>query len=250
MPTARAQWFAHVIRAGLDTRVIAESDVLAHATPAILIAALPRDVMIKVLDGALTAGTISPQSVMQTATPELVAEHVAPAVVWGCIASAAERAGITKPTGDGDGPREMLKRALASGLDTGVLTPKMIVDHVDAKVIGHHFPDPLTTKLLETSLAAGKMNPELIVQTLGVDAIAKHAPTAVVWACLAKAGTDEPAVIIAELPPKAAAVLLDDDVASVLVDLEESGMLDMPFSSKPEPKSSGKSPEPMRAKPR
>jgi hypothetical protein len=249
MPTTRAQWFARSIRAGLDTRLLAESDVLAHATPAVMIAALPRDVMIQVLDGALATGTMSAASMMQTVTPELIAEHVAPAVVWSCIAAAAERAGITKPTGDGDAPRELLRRMLAAGLETGVLTPKQIVDHVDAKVIGHHFPDPLTTKLLETSLAAGKMNPELIVDTLGVEAIAKHAPTAAVWAALAKVGEDTPVVIIAE-PPKPNIEVVDDDVASVLVDLEESGMLDMPFSSKPEARAAAKSSEGLRAKPR
>jgi hypothetical protein len=60
---------------------------------------------------------------------------------------------------------------------------------VDATVLGHHFPDALTTKLLEASLTAGRMNPELIVDTLGVEAISKHAPTRVVWECLAKVGT-------------------------------------------------------------
>jgi hypothetical protein len=249
MPTTRAQWFAQSIRAGLDTRLLAESDVLAHATPAVMIAAVPRDVMIKVLDGALATGTMSAASIMQSVTPELIAEHVAPSVVWTCIAAAAERAGITKSTGDGDAPRELLRRMLASGLETGMLTPKSVVEHVDAKVIGHHFPDPLTTKLLETSLAAGKMNPELIVETLGVEAIAKHAPTAIVWAALAKAGEDTPVIIVAE-PPKPSLEVVDDDVASVLVDLEESGMLDMPFSSKPEARPAPKSPEPIRAKPR
>jgi hypothetical protein len=39
-------------------------------------------------------------------------------------------------------------------------------------------------------------------------------------------------------------------VASVLVDLEESGMLDMPFSSKPEPRPTAKSSDGLRAKPR
>jgi hypothetical protein len=125
---------------------------------------------------------------------------------------------------------------------------------VNAKVIGH-FPDALTTKLLEVSLAAGKMNPELVVETLGVESIAKHAPTGVLWACFVKASeasitasasasaapAPAPAPLGLGLPLPAATVSLpiakpavpqpalefiDDDVSSVFVDLEDGDALD------------------------
>jgi hypothetical protein len=239
MPTGRARWFADVLQAGLDTKLLAEQDILAHVTPAVLAGAMPKDVLVRLFDAALSAGTISPKEVVQTATPELIGEHVAPAIVWSCIAGASERAGIPEANGgkpkDEVGARELLRRGLASALSTGVLTPKDVVQHVNAKVLGH-FPDALTAKLLEVSLAAGKMNPELVVETLGVEAIAKHAPTGVVWACFVKAGattatvasptatvakpTAEPAV------PKPALEFVDDDVVSVIVDLEDSAALD------------------------
>src|SRR5215212_5770737 len=162
----RELWFADVLRAGLETRVLAEPDILAHATPAVLIASLPKDIVVRLLDSTLTTGAMSPQAVVQTATPDVLAAHVPQPVIWDCIASAAQRAGFA---GDGApeaaGAREFLRRALEQALTHGVATPKDVVDEVNATIIGHHFPDALKTKLLEVSLAAGKMNPELILET-------------------------------------------------------------------------------------
>jgi hypothetical protein len=260
MPTGRARWFAEVLQAGLDTKLLAEHDILAHVTPAVLAGAMPKSVLVRMFDAALSAGTISPKEVVQTASPELIGEHVAPALVWSCIAAGAERAGIPEDTGerpdDDRGAREFLQRGLASALSTGVLTPKEIVQHVNAKVIGH-FPDALTTKLLEVSLAAGKMNPELVVETLGVESIAKHAPTGVLWACFIKASEAStaasaspspspspsplPAASPSPLPlpaapasppiakpavPQPTLEFIDDDAASVFVDLEDGDALD------------------------
>ncbi len=188
-PSNREQWFADVLRAGLETRILAEPDILAHATPAVLIASLPKDVVVRLLDATLVTGVMSPEAVVQTAGPEILAAHVPQPVIWECLAAAAARAGFA---GDGapesEGAREFLRRSLDQALTHGIATPKDVVDDVNATVIGHHFPDALKTKLLEVSLAAGKMNPELILETLGTEAIARHAPTHVVWACRARTG--------------------------------------------------------------
>lgn len=234
-PTNREQWIAEVLRAGLDTRTLTEPDLLTHATPAVLIGSLPKDAVVRLLDATLASGTMTPEAVVQIATPELLAAHVPPPVIWECLAAAAQRAGFA---GDGApepaGARELLRRALDRALALGVATPKDVVADVSASVIGHHFPDELTTKLLEASLAAGKMNPELIVETLGVEAIAKHAPTHVVWACLARTGAPAaaardagaaaaaaaPATPPKPPPPKPSLEILDD--SSVVVELDDA----------------------------
>jgi hypothetical protein len=249
MPTSREQWFADVLQAGLDTHVLAEPDILAHATPAVLVGALPKDVVVRMLDAALGSGTISPKAVVAHASPELLAQHVPPGVVWSCIASAAERAGVTateatgrdasRDDGRDDGKaREFLRRALAAALARAVLTPSDVVQHVDARVIVHHLPEALTTKLLEVSLAAGRLDAQLVVDTIGIDQIARHAPSATVWACLARAGDPGKAAAAPVPAPTPAAVpepipeptrpaleVLDDDIASVLVDLDDSQVL-------------------------
>lgn len=189
MPPNREQWIADVLRAGLETHILSEPDILTYATPAVLIGSLPKEIVIRLLDATLTTGAMSPEAVVQTATPEILSAHVPPPITWECLASAAQRAGFA---GDGtpEAPeaREFLRRALQQALAHGVSAPKDVVEDVNAAVLGHHFPDELKTKLLEASLAAGKMNPELIVETLGVEAITRHAPTELVWACLARTG--------------------------------------------------------------
>jgi hypothetical protein len=246
MSTGRPQWFADVVRAGLDTALFAETDVLRHIPPAVLVAEMPPEVVVDVLGKALDAGSISPKSVLATVTPELLAEHVAHKLLWECIAEAADKAGV--PRGDGaaatDGAREFLRRAIDRGLANGVMPPKQIIGHVTAAVLGHSFPDALKTKLLEVTLASGKMTPEIVIETLGVEAIARHAPTKVLWACLAEtAGTtagmrmDARGEIAADravtvpaadklaslAPPAARLEVVDDDVLDALtVDIDEA----------------------------
>ena len=248
----REKWFADVLRAGLDTGALSAPDILAHATPPVLIGSLPKDIVVRLLDTTLTSGAMTPQAVVQTATPDVLAAHVPAPVIWGCLAAAAQRAGFAGDgVPEGSGAREFLRRALDAALAHGIATPKDVVDDVNASVLGH-FPDALTTKLLEASLAAGRMNPELVLETLGVEAIAKHAPTHVVWACLARTGSpreemarDAAAAPSEPKPPATAAPsepkppepkpapakpsleFVEDDVATLFVELDDSsGTLD------------------------
>ena len=234
MATDRTRWFTDVLEAALETKTLTEQDILAHMTPSVIAKAMPKDVLVRMFESALTSGSISPQAIVAAATPALMAEHVSSEVVWSCLAAAADRAGITDREGgklrDETNAREFLRRGLASALASGVLTAKDVVESVNARVLGH-LPDALTTKLLEAGLAAGKLSPELVVETLGTEAIAKHAPTPVLWSCFVTAGdASHPSSkeIIAEPPPPRPGTLevLDDDVASVLVDLEDSAGFD------------------------
>lgn len=227
MTTNRDSWYAEWLQAGLDTKILTEADILAHATPAVLIAALPRDVLASVLDGAISSGTTSPSEVVRIVRPATLAEHVPPAVLWACLVAAADRAGIpaAKPAPDEAPSRELLRRVLAAGLAHGQLTPADVVRHVDAKVLAHSLPDPLAQKLLEACLASGKVSPELILETVGVDGLTAHVPTHIVWACLAAAADPAAAAKGGSAVQKASLEQLEDDVASVLVDLDDSGVL-------------------------
>jgi hypothetical protein len=187
MLSTRERWFADVLQAGLDTRVLVEPELLVHVTPGVLAKSMPRDVLVRMFDSALNAGTLSPEAIVQTITPELIAEFVAGSLVWESIVTAAERANISKGTDDKNA-REFIRRVVDAGLRTKVLTPTHLLQHVDSKVLVNHLPDELTAKLIESSLAAGKMTPDLIIDVLGPDPVAAHAPTNVVWECLAEVG--------------------------------------------------------------
>lgn len=243
MQRGRERWFAEVLQAGLETRVLEAPEILLHVTPAVLAKSMPRDVLVRMFDAALTTGTISPTEIVETVTPDLLAEHVPPSLIWECVVAAAERADIPKGTDD-KSARDFLRRAVDAALDTGVLTAPKLVRHVDPQVLVNHLPDVLTASLIEMSLAAGRMNPELIVDTVGVDAIAAHAPTTVIWACLSELGQGlvdfkEPKVepLVQTIPPpppgakpKLALEYMDDSVVSLQVDVEEDD-----FTSEPAP---------------
>lgn len=187
MLSARERWFADILQAGLETRVLVEPEVLVHVTPAVLSKSMPRDVLVRMFDSALSAGMLSPEAVLQTITPELLAGHVQGSLLWECICAAVERVDIAKGTDD-KMAREFLRRALDSGLRTHVLAPAHVVQHVDARVLVHYLPDELMAQLMESGLAAGRMSPELVIDVLGVEPIATYVPTNIVWECLAEIG--------------------------------------------------------------
>ena len=225
MPTARERWFAEVLQAGLDTRVLSHQDILAHATPAVLSGALPRDVMAKVFEATLASGTMSHRAIVEVVTLGLLAEKVPPTIVWGAIAAAGDRGGIRDGAPkDEVGVREFVRRMLASALDTGVLVPKDVIAQANPHVLATSLPEALTTKLLEATLAGGKMNPEIIVATIGVDHLAKHISTKVLWAAFVKPGeapasaSDKHGTIASAPAPKLE--VIDDEVNNVLVELE------------------------------
>jgi len=195
MSSVRDQWYAEVLRAGLETQLFSEADILAQATPAVLVSSLPKDVLTRLLSTGIASGTVSPASVLATANPALLAAHVPHGLLWTCIAQAAEQGGVTRigaTIKDEAARREFLRRAIESALSTTVLTPKDVIGHVDATVLIQYFPDELNSKLLETALAAGKIDAAMIVDVIGVAAMAKHAPPPVLWGAVAQAGEKAP----------------------------------------------------------
>jgi len=52
-----------------------------------------------VLSASLAAGSMTPERVLETVTPELLAKHLPHEVLWQCIAAAAARAGVSKSVG-------------------------------------------------------------------------------------------------------------------------------------------------------
>lgn len=93
----RTQWFARMVESGLENKIFAPSDVLAHATPDVLANHLPPELLSKVLAASLAAGAMTPERVLETVTPDIMAKHLPHEVLWACIVAAAARAGVTSP---------------------------------------------------------------------------------------------------------------------------------------------------------
>jgi hypothetical protein len=94
MSESRQAWFARMLESGLEHKIFAPADVLAHATPDVLANHLPPDLLSKVLASSLAAGAMTPERVLETVTPSEMSKHVPHEVLWACIAAAAARAGV------------------------------------------------------------------------------------------------------------------------------------------------------------
>jgi hypothetical protein len=68
--------------------------VLAHATPELLAAYLPPDVMTGVLQACLRAGLMTADTILEVASPDVLSRHIPPAVLWEAARAAASRAEI------------------------------------------------------------------------------------------------------------------------------------------------------------
>jgi hypothetical protein len=91
----RKAWFANVVKSGLENEIFNPADVIAHATPDVLANHLPPELLSKVLQASLAAGSMTPDRVLETITPEVLATHIPHEILWACIAAAAARAGVT-----------------------------------------------------------------------------------------------------------------------------------------------------------
>jgi len=94
MSEQRQAWFARMMESGLEHQIFAPSDVLAHATPDVLATHLPPELLSKILQASLAAGSMTPERVLECVNPELLAKYLPHDVLWACIAAAAERAGV------------------------------------------------------------------------------------------------------------------------------------------------------------
>lgn len=188
---ARERWFSDLVDAGLETQILDAPQIVEHATPDVLAENLPADLLAKVLQSALKAGAMTPERMLDTLTPAILARHVPHPILWACVATAAERRGLADANGEvpaGDPRRTFIRRGLQSALDAGVATPDDVLAHATAEVIAEYLPAEHKAKLLAAGLAANEMNPRLVVDTVGVDAFAAHVPVGVMWACLRAVG--------------------------------------------------------------
>jgi len=92
----RERWLAITLAAALDNDIMTPEDVLSTATPEVLAAHLPPDVMSNVLAASLKAGTMSAEVILRSAGPDVLSRYVPPNVLWEAVQSAARRAEITE----------------------------------------------------------------------------------------------------------------------------------------------------------
>jgi hypothetical protein len=94
---SRQRWFAAMLQAGQEAKLIEPTQVTAFVTPEVMAHNLPPEVLGKLLAASLASGAMTPARMLETLSPELLAEFVPLEVLWSCVSAGAERAGISGP---------------------------------------------------------------------------------------------------------------------------------------------------------
>ena len=69
-------WLGYALQEGIKHGLTDAREMLAHATPEVLVAQLPRDLTTQLIAGALKTGRLTPESVLEVAPPTVLAEHL------------------------------------------------------------------------------------------------------------------------------------------------------------------------------
>ena len=181
-------WLGYALQEGIKHGLTDAREMLAHATPEVLVAQLPRDLTTQLISGALKTGRLTPESVLEVAPPTVLAEHLESTVVWSCLRDAAEAANLTTVGGTASaaGKRwmgDILGRAIADGLTS----PEEVVKHVPPNEWVKDAPPHVVSEMLAHGLAKGAFDPKLALEHLTPEIMAEHLSPPLVWACIVDA---------------------------------------------------------------
>jgi hypothetical protein len=181
-------WLGYALQEGIKHGLTDAREMLAHATPEVLVAQLPRDLTTQLISGALKTGRLTPESVLEVAPPTVLAEHLESSVVWSCLRDAAEAANLTTVGGTASaaGKRwmgDILGRAISDGLTTA----DEVVKHVPPHEWVKDAPPHVVSEMLAHGLSKGAFDPKLALEHLTPEIMAEHISPPLVWACIVDA---------------------------------------------------------------
>ena len=181
-------WLGYALQEGIKHGLTDAREILAHATPEVLVAQLPRDLTTLLIAGSLKTGRLTPESVMEVAPPAVLAEHLEATILWSCLRDAGEAANLVQAGGSASaaGRRwmgDILGRAIADGL----MTPDDVVRNVPPGEWVKDAPPQVVSEMLAAGLARGTFDAKLALQHLTPEILAEHLSPPLVWKCIAEA---------------------------------------------------------------
>jgi hypothetical protein len=183
-------WLAFALEESLRRSLFSAKDIIAHASPEVLVAQLPHQVISEILARALATGTFSAAQMIEVAPPALLAEYLPPDLVWRCLKDVAERAGLSKKGATRSAPaKAWLAGVLQRGLDGGLMTPADVLRFLPPGEFVGAAPLAVVAELIKNGLLRGTFDPALVLQHLTPAIIAENLETALVWACVTEAVT-------------------------------------------------------------
>ncbi|HZS40867.1 MAG TPA: hypothetical protein VFF06_28735 [Polyangia bacterium] len=181
-------WLGFALEEALKLGITDAQDVVGFATPDLLVAQLPHETTTLLLTRALSSGTLTPASVLETAPPALLAEHLESEILWRCLTEAAARAQLTQKGGvSNDDGKQWLGAILQHALDTGLVTPADVLRFVPPAEFVRDAPLAVMAEMIRTGLTKGNFDPDLVLVHLTPKVMAENLQTSLLWACLADA---------------------------------------------------------------
>jgi hypothetical protein len=183
-------WLAFALEESLRRSLFSPKDILVHASPEVLVAQLPHQVISELLARALATGTFSAAQVIETAPPALMAEYLAPDLIWRCLQDVADRAGLTKKgSARTASARQWLAGVLQRALDSQLLKPADVLRHLPPGEFVGAAPLAVVAELIKNGLTRGSFDPAMVLQHLTPTVIAENLETALAWACISEAAS-------------------------------------------------------------
>jgi hypothetical protein len=181
-------WLGFALDEGIRLGVTDAQELITFATPEVLVAQLPHDVMSLLISRALSSGSISPGALLETASPALLAEHLESEVLWRCLSEAANRHQLTQKGGRAtDEGKRWVASILQKALDSQLVTPAEVVKFVPPAEFVRNAPLAVVAEMIRAGLTKGNFDPALVLVHLTPKVIAEHLEVALAWGCLVEA---------------------------------------------------------------
>lgn len=181
-------WLGYALQEGIKHGLTDAREMLAHATPEVLVAQLPRELTSQLIAGALKTGRLTPESVLEVAPPSVLAEHLEANVVWSCLRDAAEAANLTTVGGTASAAgRRWMGDILGRAITDGLTSADDVVKHVPPPEWVKDAPPHVLSAMLAHGLAKGVFDPKLALEYLTPEVMAENLSPPLVWKCIADA---------------------------------------------------------------
>jgi len=190
----RLSWLALVFDSAIKHGVLRAADVILHATPEILARDLPRELVVRMFEGAFSAGKLTPESVLAVAPPTTLVKHISAATLWEVVRDAAARQGIVAQSGSvpkvGKTPvRTWLAEIIAGGLEAEVVSPADVTRHVPPGEWVKDVPLEVVARMIASGLTKPQFDPRLALEHLTPAIIGEFVSPHLSWALLDEGAT-------------------------------------------------------------
>ncbi|MDB4965449.1 MAG: hypothetical protein JWN44_1138 [Myxococcales bacterium] len=181
-------WLGYALQEGIKHGLTDAREMLAHATPEVLVAQLPRDLTTQLIAGALKTGRLTPESVLEVAPPAQLAQHLDAGVLWQCLSDAAEAANLVSVGGTASAAgKRWMGDILGRGITEGLLSAADVVRHVPPAEWVKDAPPHVLSQMLTAGLSKGTFDPTLALEHLTPEVLAENCSPPLIWKCIAEA---------------------------------------------------------------